>query len=84
MFSVVDSMLSTLKSMDEVAAETVAATGPSEWATSHLPEKRFSGIHHEPKAGALPAPGNRRQREPYIFVNGKRVSTARTRRFAAK
>ena len=44
----------------------------------------MSGVHREPKPGALPAPGNVRQPQAYIFVGGKRVSTARTQRFAAK
>jgi hypothetical protein len=48
-----------------------------------LEHEYIPGIHREPVAGALRAPGNRRVPESYIFVAGKRVSTGRTSRFAA-
>ncbi len=49
-----------------------------------LENTHMHDIHREPKPGALPAPGNRREKEKYIFVGGKRVSTGRASRFSAR
>lgn len=52
--------------------------------TTQIEPTSMRGIHREPKPGAIHAQGNKRIPQPYIFIDGKRVSTGRCRRFATR
>jgi len=81
METVEDFFLSALERNRRSALDAIKAPAKVEPPTG-LAREYISGIHREPKAGQIPAPGNRRVPPAYIFVSGKRVSTARSKRFS--